>query len=150
MTSLAKQFPFYWEQGRQLRLGVQRYLMDRTATGQVTININLSQDPETTWNFGPIVPSQNVLNSSLEYSQILFTCPESTNLGLTPANVNLQMPTAAGQFQIWHRLNTSLQGDSVQIGITLSDLQMRDLTLATSEIALHGIQLTIYPGPLTS
>ena len=145
-----KQFPFYWEQGRQLRLGVQRYLMDRTATGQVTININLSQDPETAWNFGPIVPSQNVLNSSLEYSQILFTCPESTNLGLTPANVNLQMPTAAGQFQIWHRLNTSLQGDSVQIGITLSDLQMRDLTLATSEIALHGIQLTIYPGPLTS
>ena len=38
------------------------------------------------------------------------------------------MPTAAGQFQIWHRMNTSLIGDSVQIGITLNNIQMRDLT----------------------
>lgn len=135
---LSKQFNFYWEQGRQVRLGVQKYLLDRTANGQVTLNIYLSQNDDNVWNQGPIVP-QNATNNSLIYSQTLFTCPE---------NNNLQMPTASTQFQIWHRVNTSLIGDSVQIGITLNDEQMRNLEIATSEIDLHGIQLTVYPSSL--
>jgi hypothetical protein len=138
-----RQFPFYWDQGRQVRLSVQKYLMDYTADSQVTVNIYLSQDPDDAYNN----PNINVPPNSLIYSQIMFTCPESINIGLTPPNTNLQMPTAQGQFQIWHRLNTSLQGDSVQIGITLSDAQMKNLTFATSEITLHGIQLTVSPGP---
>lgn len=140
-----KQFPFYWDKGRKVRLGAQRYLLDTTASGQVTLEIFLSQDPELPYNFGNIVPEDDVINNSLEYTQILFTCPESTNLGLTPANVNLQMPTADSQTQIWHRVNTSLIGDTVQVGITLSDAQMRDLTLATSEISLHAIVLNVSP-----
>jgi hypothetical protein len=62
------------------------------------------------------------------------------------------MPTAQSQYQIWHRFNTSLIGDSVQIGLTLStqetapglkDAQMYNLDYATSEITLHGIHLTV-------
>lgn len=143
-----KQFPVYWEQGRQVRLGTQKYLLDTTASGQVTVNIYLSQDADNAYNAGPINPDPGAENNALVSSQVLFTCPESTNLGLTPANVNLQMPTASTQFQIWHRINTSLIGESVQIGITLSDAQMRDLTIATSEIALHAIHLQVYPGPI--
>ncbi len=140
-----KQFPFYWEQGLKTRLGVQRYLLDRTQSGQVTINIYLSQDASDAWND----PSNlNVAPNSLVYSQLLYTCPESTNIGLTPANTNLQMPTASSQFQIWHRLNTSLIGDSIQIGVTLSDAQMRNLRFATDEIALHGIHLSVSPSSL--
>jgi hypothetical protein len=138
-----KQFPVYWDQGRQVRLGVQKYLMDYTVNSQVTVNINLSQDPDNAWN-SPLI---NVPPNSLVYSQVMFTCPESTNLGLTPANVNLQMPTAQTQYQIWHRFNTSLMGDSFQIGITLSEAQMKNFTYATSEITLHGMQLTVSPGP---
>lgn len=144
-----KQFPFYWQQGRQTRLCAQKYLMDFTASGQVTVDIYLSQNPDNPWNQGPIVPDTNSINNALIYSQLLYTCPESTNLGLTPMNVNLQMPLAGSpQQQIWHRLNTSLQGDSVQIGITLNDAQMRDITLATSEVVCHGIQFTVAPGPM--
>jgi len=139
-----KQFPFYWEQGRKTRLSAQRYLMDYTANAQVTVNIYLSQDPDEAFND----PTINVPPNSLVYSQIMYTCPESTNLGLTPANVNLQMPTAQGSYQIWHRFNTSLIGDSVQIGITLNDDQMRNLTYATSEITLQGIHLTVEMGPM--
>lgn len=143
-----KQFPFYWQQGRQTRICAQKYLMDFTASGEVTVNIYLSQNPDDPWNSGPITP-QNTENGTLIYSQLLYTCPESTNLGLTPFNINLQMPLCTtGQQQIWHRLNTSLQGDSVQIGLTLSDDQMRDLTIATSEIVCHGMQFTVTPGPL--
>lgn len=145
-----KQFPTYWDQGRKVILREQKYLMDYTANAQVSVNIYLSQDPDDIWNSGSVVPSTDPLpqNNSLIYSQILYTCPESTNIGLTPANTNLQMPTAEGQFQIWHRLNTSLIGDTVQIGLTLSDAQMRNLTYATSEVTLHAIQLTVDPGPL--
>lgn len=142
-----KQFPFFWNEGRKTRLGVQKYLFDFTARSQVTINVNLSQDPDNIYNAGPIVPDDDATNKSLIYSQTVYTCPESTNIGLTPANTNLQMPTAEGQYQIWHRMNTSLIGDSVQIGVTLNDAQMRNLEYATSEIALHGIQLTVDRGP---
>ena len=145
-----KQFPVYWQEGRKVRLGVQKYLFDTTQLGQVTLNINLSQDADSIWNEDPIVPSPDATNNSLIYSQTLFTCPELTNLGLTPANVNLQMPTAETQAQIWHRVNTSLIGDTFQLGITLSDAQMRDLDLATAEIILHGIQLTVERGPILS
>lgn len=144
-----KQFPVYWEQGRQVRLSAQKYLMDYTANSQITVNIYLSQDPDDAWNSGTIVPtlSPNPDNSSLIYSQVMFTCPESTNIGLTPANTNLQMPTAQGQYQIWHRFNTSLIGNTFQIGITLGDTQMRNLDYATNEITLHGMHLTCDRGP---
>jgi hypothetical protein len=134
-----KAFAPYWNEGKKVRLSVQKYLMETTTNAQVTINIYLSQDPTDPWND----PTINVPPNSLVYSQVLFTCPESINLGLTAANTNLQMPTAEDQLRIWHRFNTSMIGDSVQIGITLNDVQMRNLTYATSEIALHGIQLTV-------
>lgn len=138
-----KQFNPYWEQGKQARLSVQRYLLDMTNSGQVTVNINLSQDPTSAWNN----PINNQPPNSLIYSQIMYTCPESSNIGLTPANYNLQTPIAEDSFQIWHRYGTSLIGDTFQIAITLSDAQMRNLTYATSEIALHGMHLTCEKGP---
>ncbi len=136
-----KQFPVYWEQGRQVRLSAQKYLMDTTANGQVTVNIYLSQDPDDAWN-NPMLNTGNLI-----YSQLMYTCPESANIGLSSSNTNLQMPTAESQFQIWHRFNTSLIGDTFQIGMTLSDAQMRDYNLATSEIVLHGIALSVEKGP---
>jgi hypothetical protein len=52
------------------------------------------------------------------------------------------------QQYIWHRLNNSLVGDSVQIGITLSDEQMVDPHSNTAEISLHAIVMDLYPGPV--
>ena len=147
-----KQFAPYWDQGRQCRLSAQKYLLDGTPEGQVTVNIYLSQDANDVWNSPVNNPGQT---TPLIYKQLMYTCPESGNIGLTPANTNLQMPFATAPYPIWHRFNTSLIGDSVQIGITLSndtpgitnflelDAQMRNLTFATSEITLHGLHLTV-------
>lgn len=142
-----KQFPIAWGLARKTRIGVQQYLLSKTNNGQITLNIFLSQDNANPYNAGNIVPQGNVENSSLVYSTILYTCPESTNLGLTPANVNLQMPTAAAQKQIWHRMNTSLIGDTVQVGFTMNDTQMRDTTFSNqfSEIELHAMILSVSP-----
>ena len=151
-----KQFPVAWGMGRKTRLGPQQYLFSKTSNAQVQLLIFLSQNDDEPYNTGAIVPAANVTNNSLIYSSTLFTCPESTNLGLTPANVNLQMPTANDQQQIWRRMNTSLIGDTVQIGFTLSDTQMRkvdDNGLPISqfaEIEIHGMILDVTPSSMLS
>jgi hypothetical protein len=234
-----KQFPTYWNDGRQVRLGVQKYLLDNTTSGEITVNIYLSQDPDDPWTSDSIVP-MNSPNNSLVYSNILLTGPETdretvtndpiedigngvltaitvnlfTELGfnapIVPGTVfiqigspviatfsdngdgtmtatgtglsstisyttgvvvlnfsaapnlqpskaslqyylsNIQSPVAPGSYQIWHRINTSLIGDTVQLSFTLSDAQMRDIVLASSEIALQGIILDVFPGPQLS
>lgn len=145
-----KQFPTAWEMGRKTRLGVQQYLFTTTDLGQVSLLIYLSQNDDFPYNLPPIIPAPNTTNDSLIYSTVLYTCPESTNLGLTPFNINLQIPTSAQQQQTWHRVNTSLIGDTVQVGITLSDDQMRDPTgyLQTAEIELHSFILDVSPSQL--
>lgn len=138
------QFPVAWGIGRKTRLGPQQYLLSTTDDAQITLLIFLSQNDSSPYN-DPTVYA----NNSLIYSTVLYTCPESTNLGLTPANINLQMLTAEQQQQIWHRINTSLLGDTVQIGFTLSDEQMRTVNEDGSpisqfaEIELHGFILDV-------
>lgn len=142
-----KQFPVSWSFSRKTRIGPQQYLFTGTENGQITLQIYLSQNSANPYNFGNIVPSNNIKNNALIFSDILYTCPESTNLGLTPANTNLQMPTAVEQQQIWHRMNTSLLGDTVQIGFTLSDDQMRNPTFDNqfTEIELHSMVIDVQP-----
>lgn len=142
-----KQFPPGWEMSRKTRLGVQQYLFTTTASAQVTLQIYLSQNANSAYNLGSIVPAKGSVNDSLIYSTVLYTCPESSNIGLTPANTNLNLITAEQQAQTWHRINTSLIGDTVQIGITLSDEQMRDenFNFQFAEIELHGFILDVSP-----
>jgi hypothetical protein len=144
-----KQFQPSWGLSRKTRINFQQYLLSTTQNAQITLLIYLSQNTvgigALPYNLGPIVPDPNAENNALVYSTILYTCPESTNLGLTPANTNLQMVTAIAQQQIWHRINTSLLGDTVQVGFTLSDFQMRDPTLTNqfAEIELHCMVIDV-------
>ena len=148
----SKQFPTAWELGRKTRIGAQRYLLTTTPNAQITLLIYLSQNAATGFsniNYPGndiIVPQPGSPNNAIIYSTLLYTCRESTNLGLTPANINLQQLVPA-QEQTWHRLNTSLIGDTVQVGLTLNDQQMFDptLTYQVSEIELFGFILDIYP-----
>lgn len=156
-----KQFPLAWDLARKTRIGPQKYLLTTTANSQIQLLIYLSQDDSNPYNDGPLYPDPNTRNSSLIYSTVLYTCPESTNLGLTAANTNLQMivpqtpnvplTAASPQGQIWHRINTSLLGDTVQLGFTLSDAQMRlvtengSLINQNAEIELHGFIVDISP-----
>ena len=142
-----KQFPSAWSIGKKTRLGPQQYLLDTTYNSQITLLIYLSENADNAWNDSPIIPAPNTVNGSLIYSTVLYTCPESTNLGLTPANTNLNMITAQFQKQIWHRVNTSLIGDTIQLGFTMSDAQMRDVNFTNqfAEIVLHSFILDVSP-----
>lgn len=157
-----KQFPAGWDVSRKTRIGPQQYLLTKTPSGQITVELYLSQDNSTAYNAGPIPPSQNPINDSLIYSQTVWTCPESTNLGLTPFNTNLNMliepgstpgaPASSTSAQIWHRMNTSLIGDTIQLGFTLSQAQMSDPLLIQqfAEIELHSFILDISPSSMLS
>jgi hypothetical protein len=156
-----KQFPLTWDLARKTRLGPQQYLFTRTPSGQITLLIFLSQDESTAYNTftpeNPELPSliqndvEGVTNTGSIYSTVLYTCPETTNSGLTAVQpLNLNTPTASTQQRIWHRINTSLIGDTIQIGFIISDTQMRDSNriLQFAEIELHSMILDVQPSQL--
>ena len=143
-----KQFPVAWEISRKARLGPQQYLIETTENGKITLLIFLSQNSASAFNDSLVLPQPGSINDSLIYSTVLYTCPESTNLGLTPANVNLQSITGISQSQIWHRMNTSLIGDTIQIGFTMSDDQMREFLLTQRTFTITDATAT-YPVVLT-
>jgi hypothetical protein len=137
-----KQFPVAWEMGRKTRIGPQQYLFTTTDTGQITLLIFLSQNGASSYN----LPQEN---GAIIYSTVLPTSPE---LGSTVAveqqfRKNLLTPDASSQAQIWHRMNTSLIGDTVQIGFTLSDAQLLNSSFLYQfkEIELHSFILDVSP-----
>lgn len=130
-----KQFPVAWSMARKTRIGPQQYLLTKTAVSQITLQIFLSQNGASPYNIN---------NNALVNSSVLYTCPESTNLGLTPANINLQMVTAQAQEYIWHRKNISLIGDTIQLGFTLSPEQMSSFTAIGTPATITGATPT-YP-----
>jgi len=140
----SKQFPPSWGIGRKTRIGVQQYLFTTTPSGQVQLLLFLSQDVDSAFNDNDLYPINDTI-----YSTLLYTCPESTNLGLTPSNVSLQIPTARTQNQTWHRLNTSLIGDSIQFGITISKDQMRQFLSSNLTFPITGATRA-YPCVLTA
>lgn len=133
-----RQFPVSWQLARKTRIGVQQYLLTTTYNSQISLYIYLSQNGSSPYNQGPLFPDDDSPNNGLIYSTILYTCPESTNLGLSPSNINLQMVTANQQAQTWHRINTSLIGDTVQLGFTLSEDQVRDTFVTGIPVAITG------------
>lgn len=124
-----KQFPIYWAQSRKVRIGTQYYLFETTETGQVTIDLYVNQ-------CNTLPANSPAYSSFLPYSNILQTCAEGGDLNLIQGD----------QDQIWHQMNTSVQGDTIQVGITLSDTQMRNLGFTESEITLYGFAIKTYPG----
>lgn len=124
---LTKEFNLFWDQGRQMRLGKQMYLFDRTDQGQCIVNLYVNQNSNEPAN-------QLSPDSGMIYSQTVLTSSEPFSL-----NSNSE--------RIWHRIADSIIGDTVQIGITLSDAQMRDPTLGsqTSSLTLHAIVMDVSP-----
>lgn len=126
---LTKQFPIYWEGGRKTRIGTQRVLFENTAEGQVTMNLFLSQNDSYAAND----PSNS---KYLPYTNVMPTFP-------SPANIYTSYGT-----QTWQRLSNSFIGDTVQIGFTLNDDQMRTPGINDCDITIHAIAFDLYPGPI--
>ena len=128
-----KQFPFAWQAGRGARVGVQKYLFQTTSTGQVTVEVYSSQNADTPDN-------DQTQNPYLIYSNVVLTTPEP---GLYGGDSDYRGQSA----QIWHRQQNSFNGNTIQLGFTLSDQQMFNPMINSAEIILHSIIIEYYPGP---
>lgn len=126
-----KQFPLFWEGGRKTRIGVQRFLLDTTDKGQITVNLYTSQDSADAVN-------DPTLSGYLVFSNIVLSSAENNPLNQSQSE----------QSQIWHRLSNSFIGDTVQIGFTLSDTQMQTDGVNNANITIHAIAFDLHKGPI--
>lgn len=114
----SKQFPIAWGDARKTRIGAQRYFMDTTDGGEFTVNLYGSQSATTL------------------LSTVVRTRPDDS-LGLND--------NASDQAQIWHRVQSSVIGDTVQLEFTMSDAQMKDVSVVTSPWVLNAAVFDLYP-----
>lgn len=129
----SKMFPIFWEQARKTRIGTQYFLIENAANNsegeapsQITFNLYTNQNDD----FPNNLPDFDYL----PYSNVLLTGPEK--------------PSQSNQNQIWHRSSNSFNGDTVQLGFSLSEDQMRENSINDAEIIIHAIVFDLYPGPI--
>ena len=125
----SRQFPLAWQNERQTILGTQRYLMEKTQNGQITLQLFVNQ-------MNSLAANDPTYSEYLPFTNILLTSPEGNDLNLTQAN----------QDAIWHRISTPVIGDTVQVGFTLSDDQMLT-SYNEDEIIIYQFLLNVKPGP---
>lgn len=111
-----KQFNPFYENGDSVRLNYIDIYMDRTEDGEITAQFFTNSNTS--------VPIE---------IDIVPTSPEP------PASYS------SNQARIFHRIYSNAFGSFFQNVFTLSDDQMRDLNITTSDITIHG--LIYYVGP---
>lgn len=105
-----KQFNPFYERADSVRLNYVDIYIDRTDDGEFTANFYTSSN-----------------ESVVIESDIILTSPEPN-------------PSfSSNQQRIWHRIFSNVFGSFFQNVFTLSDAQMRDLDITTSDIKIHGL-----------
>lgn len=128
---LTKQFQMAWANAQKTRIGAQKYFLDTTLYGEFTVDILGSQNPTPLNESTVSNPEPSLISSA-----IVRTRPDDS-LGL--------YGTQGSQTQIWHRLASSAIGDTVQLQMTFSDAQMRNVNIAISPWVFHVMVLDLYP-----
>jgi hypothetical protein len=105
-----KQFNPFYESGDSVRLNYVEMYTDRTSDGEFTANFYTSSNTSTVVD-----------------TQAIVTSPEPTS------------SFSSAQARIWHRIYSNSFGSFFQNTFTLSDSQIRDLSIATSDITIHGL-----------
>lgn len=112
-----KQFNPYYEQGAGVRVKYVELYTDRTTDGQFTTQFYTSSN-----------------TSDVIESDVIVTSPEPN-------------PSfSSNQSRIWHRVYSNVFGSFFQNTFTYSDSQIRDLSIATSDITIHGLIYYISSG----
>lgn len=122
----SKEFFGFWEAGSMSIIGPQRYLISSTSQGQATINFFSSSNDNL-----PI--STNLTAPWLPFTDIILTSPENTS--------------QSGRDRIWHRMNNTFVGDTVQFQFTFSSSQMADVEIQAEDVEIHAVVIELEPGP---
>ncbi len=126
---LTKQFNFYVEDDRNATVQRVDFLVDRTDSGEFTVDYMMSTSSQ-----GVLEDAE--LNGSLLGSGVVETTPYDL------------YPSELKQDRLWHPAYLMAEGQAVQLHIYLSDTQMRNLSIATSPFQVHA--MTFFAQPTTS
>lgn len=116
-----KQFTPYWSQGKCYSMKYFDILVDKTSGGQLDVDVFI--DFNTT---DSMTKQPSVLGSS-----VVSTAPEGTSM---PFYQYQQI-----QDQIWKRFYVNALGQTFQIVLSLNDTQMRNPSIAFSDVVIHGM-----------
>jgi hypothetical protein len=129
---ITKQYNFYVQDGRNAQINKVDFLVDRTPSGQVTIDYSVSSSNES-------ILTSNQVTNTLTGSSVLETSPYDL------------VPLEQFQDRLWHPVYLWAEGECIQLNIYMSDEQIRDLTnslAAFSDFTLHA--MTFYTQPTSS
>lgn len=112
-----KEFNPWYEEGKSVRLSFMDIFMDRTTNGEITAQFYTSDNDSVP------VEEETILTSSDP-----------------PPTYTLPDPNfALSQKKVWHRVFSNCYGSFVQNVFTMSDAQMKDLDISTSDITIQGL-----------
>lgn len=123
--------PFY-DNNAQVRVGYIDFLLDKTSDGQMTCNVYIDEQDITSISDPNVTMSGGVPTSGLLGTNVILTSPENAIL----------IPYQANQKKIWHRMFIQSIAQNFQLRFYLSDLQMIDEVVSSSDVVLHA--MTIY------
>lgn len=123
---LTKEFNPFYENGLGVSFDKLELFMDRTTEGEFTIGVNIDDNISA--------PVQ---------SMTATTAPEL--MGTLTSPPPAAAPLQSSQQKIWHRLYPNVDGSFFQLVCTLSDAQIRDLNIASSNIGIHGLIFYVAP-----
>lgn len=124
-----KQFTPYWERGKNYTLKYFDVLVDRTAVGELQVDVYI--DFDTTQSMTD-TSSGVVLGSST-----LSTAPEGSTLPYYRFQIK--------QGQIWKRFYTVATGETFQIKFSFNDAEMRSGTINESDVVIHAMVMFFEP-----
>jgi hypothetical protein len=116
---LTKQFNFYVDQDRNATVQRVDFLVDRTDSGEFTVDYLAS-----TSNNGLLLSGQT--NGSLIGTGIVETSPYAL------------YPQEAEQDRLWHPTYLMAEGNAIQLRIYLSEAEMTTFAIATSDFEIHA------------
>ena len=116
---LTKQFNFYVDQDRNAKVQRVDFLVDRTDSGEFTVDYLAS-----TSNNGLLLSGQT--NGSLIGTGIVETSPYAL------------YPQEAEQDRLWHPTYLMAEGNAIQLRIYLSEAEMTTFAIATSDFEIHA------------
>ena len=82
ISILTKRFNPYISEGQQVRFGYLDLYLDRTDSGQITVNVFIDEDSSTPINFTPPVYTPTVITNITKASSAVITVASSSNFAL--------------------------------------------------------------------
>lgn len=117
---LTKQYNFYVDQGYNAYISKVDFLVDKTATGQITIDSFVSSS------------DVSLLDDGFDSGALIGT-------GILETSPYALVPLEASQSRLWHPLYLQAEGECIQLRIYMSDDQITTPNIAWSDFEMHAL-----------